>query len=185
MHLGPPRPVQFGPRRWQHLDAGRGQPVIGLGVALVGTTTPGASARVLLPSSHCSRSAVTRSRPGVDDPQPSIPIAAAAAATNGCSSRIRTPPSRLVVVNADWRVAHRRIHHHRVDVDHRAHGVQVHGGPLRAIGTARTVCARSSSNRLRAKASAPAEWFAPPRPRPARRARAATSPPSTGAVYDS
>ena len=48
------------------------------------TASRGASARVLLPSSHCSRSAVTGSRPVSITRSRSMPIAAAAATTNGC-----------------------------------------------------------------------------------------------------
>ncbi len=56
-----------------------------------------------------------------------------------------------------------------------------------AIGTANTVCARSSSNRLRANASAPAGVVRSPTPptatTPGR--SSSTSPPSTGAERDS
>ena len=55
-----------------------------------------------------------------------------------------------------------------------------------AIGTASTVCARSSSNRLRANASAPAGVVRSPTPTATTPgASSSTSPPSTGAERDS
>ncbi len=56
-----------------------------------------------------------------------------------------------------------------------------------AIGTASTVCARPSSNRLRANASAPAGVVrSPPTPTATTPGdSSSTSPPSTGAVCDS
>ncbi len=55
-----------------------------------------------------------------------------------------------------------------------------------AIGTASTVCARSSSNRLRASASAPAGVVRSPTPTATTPgASNSTSPPSTGADRDS
>ena len=55
-----------------------------------------------------------------------------------------------------------------------------------AIGTASTVCARSSSNRLRANASAPAGVVRSPTPTATTPgASSSTSPPSTGADRDS
>lgn len=55
-----------------------------------------------------------------------------------------------------------------------------------AIGTASTVCARSSSNRLRANASAPAGVVRSPTPTATTPgASSSTSPPSIGAVRDS
>ncbi len=55
-----------------------------------------------------------------------------------------------------------------------------------AIGTASTVCARSSSNRLRANASAPAGVVRSPTPTATTPGdSSSTSPPSTGAECDS
>ena len=55
-----------------------------------------------------------------------------------------------------------------------------------AIGTASTVCAKSSSNRLRANASAPAGVVRSPTPTATTPgASSSTSPPSTGADRDS
>ena len=63
---------------------------VGLAVALVGATQPGPSASVLLPSSHCSRSAVTGSRPVSITRSSPMPIARAAAA----QERLRAADAR-------------------------------------------------------------------------------------------
>ena len=77
---------------------------------------------MLLPSSHCSRSAVTGSRPGVDHPH----LADVQRARRGGEERLAlADAARLDHVGLE-RVGERRVHDHGVAVDHRADGVEVH-----------------------------------------------------------
>ena len=70
---------------------------------------------------------------GVDQPQPvDAHGRAAAASRNGCGRLDRPARRRRRVgpVSAASRCGDVGVHHHRVDVDHGADGVQVHGGPV-------------------------------------------------------
>jgi hypothetical protein len=116
----------------------------------------------------------------------SMPIASAAALTNGASSRIFTPPGAFVMVKADnvsWMAGYITTASTSTIVHTVSRCICARSW---AMGTASTVWARSSSNKLRAKASAPAGVVRSPTPTattPGESNR--TSPPSTGAVCDS
>ena len=100
---------------------------------------------MLLPSSHCSRPAMTGSSP-VSMTRRSVDAhrISGRGARTAARRRSATPaigPRRIV--NAVNESATSGDHHHGVGVDHGAHRVQVHLlGPPCAIGTASTVWAR-------------------------------------------
>ena len=94
------------------------------------TASRGPMARVLLPSSHCSRSAVTGSRPVSIWCSVSMPMASAAAAKNDCSAATTEVVARPGDREGAEVVGHVGVDDDGVDVDHRDDRVEVHRGAL-------------------------------------------------------
>ncbi|SIA35315.1 Uncharacterised protein [Mycobacteroides abscessus subsp. abscessus] len=115
-----------------------------------------------------------------------MPIASAAASTNGSAPEMLTPLSVRRMVNADNEsciAGYITTASVSTIVQTVSRCIDARSW---AMGTASTVCARSSSNRLRANASAPAGVVRSPTPTATTPGpNSSTSPPSTGAECDS
>jgi hypothetical protein len=95
MQRGPPRPLpELAAGDAHDLDAGLLQPVVGLGVALVGDDQPGREREGVVAVVPLLALGGDRVEPGVDGAQRSMPIAAAAASRKGRGSPApaRRPP---------------------------------------------------------------------------------------------
>ena len=131
MQRGPPRPLPSSLPwiRITSMPAASSRALVSM-LRSYATASRGPTARVLLPSSHCSRSAVTGSRPVSITLSRSMPIACAAASRNGRARETRRSPLSLVDGVGGQGVRHGRVHDDLVDVDHRADRVEVHRGAL-------------------------------------------------------